>query len=142
MVKVAGIWELGWNTPLAEAWLWQFVLRDFEIHDWFMTPVSGITVSEPGLKLIEYPSLVSILEDHTEQRVFVDEKGETPLPEFEHPEDAIYVFGNAGQAPKNQGHVRDGDVSVRIPTVQNAGVLWPHQCLLTVMYDRLVKSWQ
>jgi len=142
MVKVAGLWELGWNTPLSEAWLWQFVLRDFEVHDWFMSPVSGVKIREPGLELIEYPSIADTLDAHTEQRVFVDEAGEIALPDFEHPEDVIYVFGNAGMSPMRQRLVRDGDLTVRIPTVQNAGVLWPHQCLLTVLYDRLIKSWQ
>lgn len=144
MIKVAGLWELGWNTPLAESYLWQFVLRDFEIFDWYMAPISGVTHTESGqgLKLIEYTSMQSILDEHTERRVFVDEMGETDLREFEHPEDAIYVFGNAGQSPMHQGFLREGDLSVRIPTVQNKGVLWPHQCLLAVMYDRIVKGWQ
>lgn len=142
MVKVAGLWELGWNTPLAEAWLWQFVLRDFEVHDWFMSPVSGIKVTEPGLTLVEYPSIVDTLDANPEQRVFVDEAGEISLPNFEHPEDVIYVFGSAGTSPMRQRLVRESDLTVSIPTIQNAGVLWPHQCLLIVLYDRLIKSWQ
>ena len=142
-VKVAGIWELNWNTPLCESHLWTFPLREFGIADWAMCPITGITHNENHRKmsLTEYETVAEMVEefsgDHV--RVFVDEKGETTLDEFEHPENAIYFFGNAGRAPTERK--REGDLSVRLQTVVNNGVMWPHQILVAVLYDRQTK-WQ
>src|SRR3989304_5735220 len=41
-VKVAGLWERGWNTPIKEVELWEFPLRDFAVNEHIMVPVSGI----------------------------------------------------------------------------------------------------
>lgn len=149
-VKIAGIWEQNWNIPLSESYLWTFPLREFAVTDWAMTPVTGIQHNErhSNLQLKEYQTVKEMIDgfsnDHV--RVFVDEKGETSLHEFIHPENAIYFFGNAGRSPMEQK--RPEDMSVCIPTIINAepgvphGVMWPHQCLVTVLYDRLRKSWQ
>lgn len=142
-VKVAGIWELNWNTPLCESHLWTFPLREFNIMDWAMSPITGITHNENNTKmsLTEYQTVSEMVEEFSGDcvRVFVDEKGETPLDEFKHPENAIYFFGNAGRAPTD--YKREGDLSVRLQTVANNGVMWPHQILVAVMYDRQTK-WQ
>jgi len=37
-VKIAGLWELSWNSPLIESWQWTFVLREFNISQWHMAP--------------------------------------------------------------------------------------------------------
>lgn len=143
-VKVAGLWELDWNVPITESWLWTFVLREFNVNSWHMSPVTGIKNNEShsGLSLIEYdtcPQMVdSLKEDDSYIRIFVDEKGDTLLPEFTHPEKAIYFFGCAGRSPTP--HKSEGDIVLRIPTLMNQSVLWPHQCLLTVLYDRYIKS--
>lgn len=42
IVKVAGIWELGWNTPIKEIELWEYPLRDFGVDAFYMTPITGI----------------------------------------------------------------------------------------------------
>ena len=143
-VKIAGIWELNWNVPITESWMWTFVLREFGITDWHMTPVSGIRHNEShtGLDLIEHDRcddmVAEVSKDETYTRVFVDETGAIPLNEFEHPEKAIYFFGCAGRAPTD--HKDSTDLVVSIPTQENHGVLWPHQCLLTILYDRYIKS--
>jgi hypothetical protein len=142
-VKVAGLWELSWNSPLTESWLWSFPLREFGVMDWAMCPITGITHNEKNTKmgLIEYGTVTEMVEefsgDHV--RVFVDEKGETTLDKFNHPENAVYFFGNAGRAPTERK--REGDLSVRLQTVSNNGVMWPHQVLVAVLYDRQIK-WQ
>lgn len=142
-VKVAGIWELSWNTPLIESWLWSFPLREFDVMDWAMTPVTGIVHNEAysGMSLTEYNQVDEMVENFAEGhvRVFVDEKGETPLDEFVHPENAVYIFGCAGRSPLSLK--KDGDLSVRMTTHRTNGVLWPHQVLVTVLYDRMVKQW-
>lgn len=147
MIKVAGIWELGWNIPLSESYLWSFPLREYGVKEWAMTPVSGIIHNEAyaGMNLTEYHSPDEMVEHFTGEcvRVFVDEKGEIPLQDFVHPENAVYFFGNAGRSPMNTAKsMREGDLSVKLVTVANNGVMWPHQCLVAVMHDRLVKQWQ
>jgi hypothetical protein len=140
-VKVAGLWEMNWNTPLCESHLWTFPLREFDIMDWAMYPITGITHNESRSKmnLTEYDSILTMVNEFSEDyvRVFVDEKGETTLDEFEHPENAVYFFGNAGRSPMESK--REGDLSVRLQTVANNGVMWPHQILVAVMYDRQTK---
>ena len=142
-VKVAGIWEMNWNIPLSESFLWTFPLREFGVKDWAMCPITGITHNESSTKmnLTEYQTVPEMVEEFSGDyvRVFVDEKGETTLDEFKHPENAIYFFGNAGRAPTD--YKREGDLSVRLQTVANNGVMWPHQILVAVMYDRQTK-WQ
>ena len=140
-VKVAGIWEMNWNIPLSESFLWTFPLREFDIMDWAMCPITGITHNESSTKmsLTEYETVAEMVEEFSGDyvRVFVDEKGETTLDKFEHPENAIYFFGCAGRAPTE--HKREGDLSVRLQTTANNGVMWPHQILVAVLYDRQTK---
>jgi hypothetical protein len=140
-VKVAGIWELSWNIPLCESFLWTFVLREFNVMDWAMCPITVIKHNESRTKmsLTEYETMEEMVEEFSGGyvRVFVSEKGETTLDKFEHPKNAIYFFGNVGRSPIERK--REGDLSVRLQTFANNGVMWPHQILAVVMYDRQTK---
>jgi hypothetical protein len=149
MIAVAGRWELEWNTPIKEADLWNLMLRDFEVKDWFMWPISGIRNTETQVDLYERESLESILADEKVKnlkRVFFEPYNPVQQPQggidlrfFKHPKNALYIFGSAhyNAVP---GHKKDGDFVVQVPTVQNKGVLWPTQCLAICLYDRLVKE--
>lgn len=133
MIEVAGIWEQGWNTPIKEADLWDMAMRSFGVEMMNMTPVSGIFHK----RVDEYHSMEDLLKakDHL-TRVYVDEKGEVELAEFEHPEDALYIFGKCGYSPLMQaGH---GHLSVRIDCPK-LGMFWPHQAMALVLYDRSKK---
>ena len=137
MIKVAGVWELGWNTPLFEYDLWAFPLRDFGVDEWYMTPVSGIRkkwITELG----SLEEAFTLNPDLTP--VYLDEAGETDLQEFEHPTDTLYICGKAGYSPW-RAHGATGK-SLKIKTVLDNGLLWPHQCVVLALYDRMVKSWQ
>jgi hypothetical protein len=140
-VKVAGIWEQSWNIPLSESHMWTFPLREFNVMDWAMCPITGITHNESRtkMKLTEYETIKEMVDEFSEDyvRVFVSEKGETTLDKFEHPENAIYFFGNVGRSPIERK--REGDLSVRLQTYANNGVMWPHQILAVVLYDRQTK---
>lgn len=137
-VAVAGAWELGWNTPIKELDLWAFPVRDFAVDAFYMTPVSGIA----SKRVQERASLDEVLaETRNLAAVFVDENGEAALTDFEHPDDALYVFGRAGFSPMT-ALKRERDRSVRIETVLGAGLLLPHQAAAIVLHDRLVKSWR
>lgn len=138
MIRIAGLWELGWNTPIKEADLWQVLLGEFGVERWYMAPISGI--AGPSM-LSEVADLQQVVDDHRDEGVsivFVDEKGATPLREFTHPANALYVFGKTSQSAM-LAFSRVSDTSVRIET---PGGLWAHQAAAVVLYDRLVKSWQ
>lgn len=149
MIKVVGNWELSWNTPIKEAELWNFLLRDFQISEWYMWPISGIKHSEDhSVNLHERQTLEEVLEENKDiphvyvepyNPAFPDIKPQD-LREFEHPEDVLFIFGTAHFNPATRA--REQDKILMVPTIENKGVLWPHQCLAVILYDRLVKGWQ
>lgn len=147
MVVVGG-WELGWSAPIKEVELWMFVLREFDVSDWWMWPISGIRNPEADVRLHERDTLDEILAEVPGTRVFVEPRNSshpasldsTWLHDFEHPDDAVYIFGTAYHNPVI-AH-KGGDIQVTIKTERDNGVLWPHQCLLCILHDRMVKSWR
>jgi len=149
-VTVVGHWELSWNTPLAESHLWNLPGRAFGVDEWKMFPVTGIKNTDAGAKgavnLTEYHSFGDMLADCHGQRVFVEPTNPhnripmTPLHEFTHPDDAVYIFGSAHLNPC-QAYAKEGDLGITMPTLNGSGVCWPHQVMVAVLYDRLVKSW-
>lgn len=136
MICVAGLWELAWNTPIKEIELWEYPLRDFEVDQLYMTPVTGIVGP-----VIERGSMEEILQEHRDagrRIVFVDEAGSIALTKFQHPTDVLYVFGRASLSPW-RAYGKPADLSVRIETPQNRGMLWPHQAASILLYDRMLK---
>jgi len=136
-VGVGGLWELGWSAPISEADLWRYPARDFAVDRWCMSPVSGIF----NKHVVEYEHVEDLLEANRDLTiVFVDEHAEVELGDFEHPDDAFYMFGKANSTPYPH-FARDGDLAVRFDTVSGTqGLVWPHQALAIVLYDREVKG--
>lgn len=138
IVKVAGLWELGWSAPLTEYDWWEMVMRDFDVDEHYMTPISGINrpvteVANIEDAMVANPGLTV---------VFVDERADTELQDFVHPENALYVLGKVSYSGF-LAHKRDQDLAVRIQTNANKALLWPHQAAAVVLYDRGVKrQWQ
>lgn len=139
MIKFAGLWELGWQTPLKEIDLWEYPLRDFGVDELIMSPISGIRnsfvkeVHDLGEELIN-------LRNNNYTIVFVDEFGKEDLKSFNHPKDnVVYVFGKATLSPMI-GYGIEGDQSLKITTIKNEGLLWPHQAACLILYDRMMKS--
>ncbi len=147
MVKIVGHWEIGYMSPIMESYHWNLPLRDFEVTEWWMNPVSGIRNNEVArVNLYERHSYAEIFEDidYTLKRVFIEPRTKHHNPDtiwlhdFEHPEDCIYVFGSAHYNP-TLNHKREQDVIVSVKTIQDKGVLWSNQCLVLVLYDRMIK---
>jgi hypothetical protein len=138
MVKVAGLWEHGWNTPWVEHDQWVYPLQEFGVGGWYMSPITGIKKSS---FLNEVDNLLEVIELNPELTVvWVDEKASTPLTEFIHPENALYIAGRTSESILPMK--REGDLSVFVETSANGGGLWAHQAISTILYDRLRKSWQ
>jgi len=139
MIKVAGMWELGWNTPIKEMDLWQYPLQEFGVDELIMAPISGIKA-----KVIEVATIKDAITDNPGLTpVFCHELGDVEIKDFAHPENALYIFGRANYSPFN--NIAGGDLSIRIATKLNKGMLWPHQAASIILYDRFKKqddSWQ
>lgn len=138
-IKVVGTWEFGWSTPIMEYDLWEFTLRSFGVElidGYYMTPVSGI--DKAMVERVDIPTVISENTSHTP--VYLEENGTIDLADFVHPENALYITGKAGYSP----WVAAGSsgISVKIETLIPGGMLWPHQCIGIVLYDRYKKSWQ
>lgn len=129
MIEVGGTWELGWSAPKTEMDLWWAVMRTYEIPMLHMTPVSGVKHK----MLTEHDSFEAMLATTELTPVFVDENAECELMEFEHPQDALYLFGKATYSPFSQLALGYHALRIEAPKV---GMLWPHQALALVMHDR------
>jgi len=129
-VEVAGMWELGWSAPITESVLWEYAMREFGVERLNMTPVSGISKKW----VFEYQNMDSLLSDRSHlEPVFVDENAQMELREFEHPQNALYVFGKGSYSPFSA--MARNHQSVKIKS-SKPGLMWPHQTLAVVLYDR------
>jgi hypothetical protein len=127
MIKIAGIWEIGINTPLIEHDQWDYPLCEYDVDEWIMTPVSGIDG-----KCVEYHTIQDAIDDNPDLTVvYVDEKGSEELHNFKHPNDALYIFGRSSQS-----HMDPKGITLRIDTLNNGGRLWAHQAACLVLDHR------
>lgn len=140
-VRIASLWEVGWNTPVKEFDQWNFALSDFGVERFYMAPVSGIACGSPA----QVHERADIGEAIAECRadgfdiVFLDEAGPSDLHTFAHPANALYVFGRTSLSVGSMA--QPGDTVVSIVTPGATGPFWGHQAACLVLYDRQVKSW-
>jgi hypothetical protein len=135
MLKIAGMWELGWNTPIKEIDLWEMILGEFEIDQFYMTPISGIL----NKYVTEREHLREIIDENKNiTKVFVDITGEEELQNFIHPKNVLYIFGKVG--PSAIAYKQKGDKSLRVNTPTMKSMLWPHQVCSIILYDRYIKQ--
>ena len=134
-VIIVGHWDFGWNTPIMEIDLWKFPLRDFGVDKFYMCPISGIRG-----KVKEKKDINEVFKENPDHSViFCDERAENSLIEFKHPDNALYVFGKANFSPF-LSLKRNKDLSIRIDTLDNKGLLWGHQAASIILYDRMLKN--
>lgn len=137
MITVLGMWEDAWmEAERTERRLWKQTIQAFEVDTWGMCPTHGGPFTSP----IQYDDLASMLAAHSGPKTFLIPAGRVEdsqsLREYEHPEDAIYVFGNS---PENLvGYVDEDDDVVTIDT-PSSQVLFAPVVLSVVLYDRMAK---
>jgi hypothetical protein len=129
-VEVAGHWELGWSAPITELELWRMAARSFGLSSINMTPISGIAARFVH-EYASTDSMIGAFPDLTP--VYIDEGGEVELSDFVHPQDALYVFGKATYSPFSARSKKGISVRIDCPKM---GLLWPHQAMALVLYDR------
>jgi len=141
MIKIASIWEQGWMYPLMEVDIWRMMLRSFNVKHFYMTPISGIG-KFPAVGFKEFKSMEEIINKNKDlDKVFVSEKGDINLKEFDHPKNVIYIFNRSGGADtlrfKNKN---DKSVFIETPNSKEVGLLWGHQACSILLYDRFLKG--
>ena len=140
MIKVAGNWEYGWLESKQELFIWSLLLREFEIRDLYMWPKTGIKKIEPDVELYERETIKEILDENRNlkhvyfetQRMVIEPNIAINLKDFEHPKDALYIFGSANYS-SIFGNKTDDDLIVTVSTLKNLSVAWPHQILAIVL---------
>lgn len=138
MVKVFSMWEHGWNVPNIEINQWEFLCREFGVDGLYMYPITGI-LANSKLNLVEVNNFPEVLADTKNlTRVWVDEKGEINLRDFEHPENSLYIFGKSGTSFLNEK--KSTDSSIFIPTPNNSALLFATEACAIVLYDRFLKG--
>jgi hypothetical protein len=139
IVKIAGNWEIGWNTPFLEHDLWVYPLQEFGVEHWYMSPITGIAKSSSLTEVADIQEAINANPNLTV--VWVEEFGKVPLNKFKHPKKALYITGRTSFSPMNAGLSKPKDLSVKVETLANGGGLWAHQAITMVLYDRMKKSW-
>ena len=99
-----------------------------------MTPVTGFNGCNELENLMEAVSLNPELTP-----ILVDECSVNTLQTFEHPKDALYLFGRTGHSIF--GGWKGESVRIENPSTMSA-YLQPDQAAAIILYDRMVKSWQ
>ena len=135
-IKIAGHWDLAWNTPIKEIDLWEYPLRDYGVSTHYMCPITGIDHSVQERKEIK-----EVLDENPDYTViFCDERADSTLKNFKHPKKALYVFGRANFSPFLSLKRKD-DLSLKIETtLPEGGMLWGHQAAAIILHDRLLKQ--
>ena len=131
MVVVASIWEEGWFEPKTESNLWYYPLTDFAVDEIAFTPVFDINI--PTIK--QFHSVEEIIQHYGLPVIVCEERGETILKDFVHPENALYIFNRTSGAVIPGKH----DYSLRVETNKNKAMLWGHQAASIILYDRFIK---
>jgi hypothetical protein len=147
MIEIVGHWEIDFIAPINEHYFWVWPLRDFEVKTLWMNPISGIRNSEEkNISLYERHSYKDIFNEINPEleRVFVEPRTKHQnldtiwLHEFEHPKDCVYIFGSNHYNPTLSNR-REQDKIISIKTMQDKGVVWANQCMVIVLYDRMIK---
>lgn len=120
--KVVGLFDKEWFEHRKTEWrLWKQATNAFAcklelVHE----PYQIWEMPGPKTFLMPHPKLVT-----------------TPLSEYVHPEDAIYVFGNTRESLRDQ--VKPEDEVVTIYTY-NTAHMFGHTTAGIVLYDRMLKN--
>ena len=138
-IKIVGHWERGWDTPYQEFNWWFHPLNEFAVDEFCMSPVTGLDNN----RVSEYSDLNEIIAQADADGatcVYIDEDAMDDLPDYEHPENAVYIMGRTGLSPYKTNFRPNVDQAVRIPSNYNNGGFWGHQAAIIILYDRYLKN--
>ena len=127
MITLVGMWEAGWLEPKIELFMWRQLCHAFEVDRLVMTPV----LLGKRTSVDEYPTMEEAIDSCKGTFVIMEPRGDVMLKNFSHPENAVYVFGNA-----NMHNQRIDGVKVRIDTPKRT-VMFAINAAAIVLADRL-----
>jgi hypothetical protein len=134
MIRIAGIWDYSWNFPAHEISQWEVLVREFNAERLYMTPITGIVNNV----LDEKKSIQDVVNDCKGfTPVFVAENGTNDLVSYEHPENALYIFGRTNYSPFND--MIDQGESIKVITPTNQGLLLSPIIAGIILQDRYNK---
>lgn len=133
MVELLVAWEKDWLSPKTEA----FILRQM-CNAYRVDRVMAVPKLLPERTSIEqFDDVLSALATTDSERVWLQPEKTyqgKPLQEFDHPEDAVYIFGKAGE--NNMRFVKEGDHIVTIYTPAKVD-FFSLSCAAMLLYSRL-----
>ena len=112
MITLISLWENGWLDPAVEAFMWKQLAKAYEVDEVVFAP---LLLDDGRSYPRQTPNIEKAVEEVEGELVYLmPSKGED-LTEFDHPENAAYVFGNAKQSNLPLSKAYPGKV-VYIPT--------------------------
>lgn len=149
MFKIAGYWDVWFQHKESEYDIsWRFMLKHFGADQAILIPnlgsVEKIPLDSTQVQLIEMNSIEEVLSCNKDLTpIMIDERGQTTLRDFQHPEDALYIFGRTGFNPVDSLNWEGQSVAIEgVEQFKSEALLHPNQACAIVLYDRLRKSWQ
>ena len=130
--------ELGLNTEFS---FWQQVFMSYDVDRFIFVPTT-----EDGNEHESYDSLEDALDQVTGTHVFLEpphraveiERDPIFLNDFQHPQDAVYIFGRTGWS--NISLVGSEDIVLSVEQSNTEGDMFAMTMLAVVLHDRWVKE--
>lgn len=128
------MWEHGWLDHDIETFMFKQLTKAFDVDRVIFAPHRLDNRSFPE----QYDSVTDAIEDSVGTPVYLIPQHGKALSTLEHPEDAVYVFGNAYQSNFDVAR-RRGDLIVQIPTPKPVD-FFSISAASMVLYDRMTKN--
>lgn len=123
---------------------WLSICRSFGVDKQLVINRSGkpcfVPAEDPDHPAELFDTLDAVRDAYPEHKFVMVERipESTHLPDYEHPDNAIYVFGPDSGGIESIG--RDGDDWLYIPTKQTKWGMWSDMCGAIVMQDRWLRG--
>lgn len=130
MITLVSIWERGWFDPEVEAFMWKQLTKAYSVDRVIFTPTELERRTYPE----QYDTMSEALDSTTGEQIFLIPNAGESLIDFEHPEDAVYIFGNAYKS-----NLDIAKRIVHIPTPKSVDV-FARDAAAMVLYDRMIKN--
>lgn len=123
------MWEKGWLTPKTELFMWRQLCAAFQVDQLFMVP----KLLRERTSVTQFDTMDDALAAACGETIFLEPKEGDDMATFEHPENAVYVLGNAWM-----GNAQREGRKVRIVT-QKPVDMFAINAASIALYDRSVK---
>jgi tRNA(Leu) C34 or U34 (ribose-2'-O)-methylase TrmL len=137
VITVASLWEADWmDSERTERRIWGQTINAYNVDRWIMSPGQPGKFTSPE----QFEHIDEMFEALEAPRTFLVAPGTRngiPLDAYTHPEDAIYVFGNAQNNLCKYIRPQDDVVTIYTPT---QAAMFGHAVVGTVLFDRARKQ--